>query len=74
MVDKFKKAVDIYETLREGSNLGKLAPFDVICIGWILDDLKGGDVSGTHTPIIAEWFKKKGFTVKREGVGWEISL
>lgn len=69
----FNKAVNAYDTMVSTGKLGKLTQSDLNSIFFILKDLKESDVSGTITKKVAEWFKKYGFTVVEEGVGWQIS-
>lgn len=69
----FNKAVDAYETLVSTGELGKLTPAQVNELYFGLNDIKNKGVSCTISKAVADWFKRYGFTVKEEGIGWKVS-
>lgn len=69
-----KKAFADYKEMVDTGKLHGFTPFEVNSIWFILNDINEGDISGTLTEKIANWFSKRGFSVIKSGVGWTIGV
>lgn len=69
----FNKAVDAYDKMVSTGKLGKFTPAEANELYFDLNDITYKGVFCTISKAVADWFKRYGFTVKEEGIGWKVS-
>jgi len=75
MKDNIRKAIDILEN---AASSGKMplplkTAGDFTCAVYCVKTILNGETASTVQSSVAEFFKKQGFIVNTEGIGWKIA-
>ena len=75
MNDNIRKVIDILESAGSSGKMPRqlktIADFN--CAVHCVQTMQGGETASTVQSAVAEFFKKHGFSVKSEGIGWKIA-
>lgn len=75
MKDNIRKAIDILETAASSGKMPRQLKTvaDFTCAVHCVKTMLIGETVSTVQSAVAEFFKKHGFIVKAEGIGWNIA-
>ena len=74
MKDNIRKAIDTLETAASSGKMPRQlkTAADFTCAVHCVKTMQSGETASTVQSAVAEFFKKQGFSVEAEGIGWKI--